>query len=202
MDLPAADGLRARKKRERRELLIDVTHRLVAEHGLDGVTVEAVCAQAGVSTRTFFNYFETKDDAALGFAPFAVDGPAAEAFAAGGPTRHLLADAEVLVRSWLDVPAAERARFERGLELARREPRLLVRQMALMERHKGEVGALVARRLGTDPAHPADVVAGLLVMLLHVSVMRSDTTGGDPAQHVADVADALRAVLRDGPGPG
>jgi AcrR family transcriptional regulator len=39
--------------------------RLYRQQGPQAVTVEAICAEAGVSPRTFFNYFETKDEAVL-----------------------------------------------------------------------------------------------------------------------------------------
>src|SRR3954465_1350191 len=101
LDDPASVGLREGKKRARREALIDATHRLVAEHGLDAVTVEAICEEAGVSARTFFNYFETKDDAVLGHTPWPLDSEAAGTFASGGPTGHLLADLQALVSAFL-----------------------------------------------------------------------------------------------------
>ena len=39
---------------------------LVLEHGLENVTVDMICDASGVSQRTFFNYFRTKDAAILG----------------------------------------------------------------------------------------------------------------------------------------
>ncbi|MER6347890.1 TetR/AcrR family transcriptional regulator [Streptomyces sp. NPDC001595] len=59
----AGGGLRERKKRATRAALTEAAVRLAAEHGLEKVTVEAIAHQAGVSVRTFFNYFDTRDDA-------------------------------------------------------------------------------------------------------------------------------------------
>ncbi len=39
---------------------------LVTDNGFDRVTVDMICEAAGVSQRTFFNYFKTKDAAILG----------------------------------------------------------------------------------------------------------------------------------------
>lgn len=59
----AGGGLRERKKRATRAALTEAAVRLAAEHGAEKVTVEAISAAAGVSVRTFFNYFDTRDDA-------------------------------------------------------------------------------------------------------------------------------------------
>ena len=40
--------------------------RLAADHGAAAVTVDQICAAVGISQRTFFNHFATKDDALLG----------------------------------------------------------------------------------------------------------------------------------------
>ena len=39
---------------------------LVLDRGYNQVTVDLICDVAGVSQRTFFNHFPTKDDAMLG----------------------------------------------------------------------------------------------------------------------------------------
>ncbi|WP_326686617.1 MULTISPECIES: TetR family transcriptional regulator [unclassified Streptomyces] len=59
----AAHGLRERKKLETRTALRGAAVRLYLEHGPAAVTVHDICEAAGVSPRTFFNYFDTKDDA-------------------------------------------------------------------------------------------------------------------------------------------
>ncbi|UED88061.1 TetR/AcrR family transcriptional regulator [Streptomyces profundus] len=47
---------------ERRELLADALMRLAATHGLEGVSLRQVAAEAGVSTGMVQHYFRTKDE--------------------------------------------------------------------------------------------------------------------------------------------
>ena len=56
-------GLRERKKADTRRALSDAALRLAFEHGLDTVNREAIASLAGVSLRTFNNYFTGKYEA-------------------------------------------------------------------------------------------------------------------------------------------
>jgi AcrR family transcriptional regulator len=56
-------GLRERKKLATREALSWAAVRLALERGLDKVRVEAIAAAAGVSPRTYNNYFSSREEA-------------------------------------------------------------------------------------------------------------------------------------------
>src|ERR1700754_2818573 len=56
-------GLRERKKLDTRRALSDAALKLSFERGLDSVTREAIAELAGVSLRTFNNYFTGKYEA-------------------------------------------------------------------------------------------------------------------------------------------
>ncbi|MFJ2543096.1 TetR/AcrR family transcriptional regulator [Microbacterium sp. NPDC087589] len=64
----SADSLREQRRRETTRALTDAARRLTTERGFAGFTVEELCAEVGVSRRTFFNYFESKESAVFGFA--------------------------------------------------------------------------------------------------------------------------------------
>lgn len=60
---PHADGLRERKKAQVRADLERAVLDLALERDLDEVTIDEICARVPVSHRTFFNYFDSKEDA-------------------------------------------------------------------------------------------------------------------------------------------
>lgn len=59
-------GLREQKKRQTRMAMHRAALELVVEHGLSAVTAQMIAERAGVSTRTFFNHWATKESAILG----------------------------------------------------------------------------------------------------------------------------------------
>ncbi len=62
-DCPPRAGLRERKKLATRQALGVAAMRLAIERGLENVLVEDIAEAAGVSTRTFNNYFSSKYEA-------------------------------------------------------------------------------------------------------------------------------------------
>jgi AcrR family transcriptional regulator len=57
-----AGGRRDRKKSETREALRTAAHRLFAEKGFTKTTIDDITEAADVSRRTFFRYYDSKDD--------------------------------------------------------------------------------------------------------------------------------------------
>lgn len=59
---PALEGVRERKRRETRQRIAEVALRLFLAQGYDGTTLDVIAEEAGISRRTFFSYFKSKDD--------------------------------------------------------------------------------------------------------------------------------------------
>jgi AcrR family transcriptional regulator len=65
-ELPAAaPGLRERRRRQTRAEISQAALRLFQEYGVDATTVDGIANAAGISQRTFFRYFTSKEEAAL-----------------------------------------------------------------------------------------------------------------------------------------
>jgi len=60
--LDAEEGLRARKKRELKDEISRQAMKLFIHNGFDQTTIEQIVDPLGVSKRTFFRYFDTKED--------------------------------------------------------------------------------------------------------------------------------------------
>ncbi|OON71499.1 TetR family transcriptional regulator [Streptomyces tsukubensis] len=71
MNLPASagpsPGTRALNRKRTRDTLVHAALDLFLRHGYDETTVEEISAVAAVSQRTFFRYFDSKEDVALSF---------------------------------------------------------------------------------------------------------------------------------------
>ncbi|MER7490874.1 helix-turn-helix domain-containing protein, partial [Streptomyces sp. NPDC126497] len=156
----AQGGLRERKKRATRGALAEAAVRLAAEHGADKVTVEAISAAAGVSVRTFFNYFDTRDDAFV-----VIDAEA------GARMRQAVLDAPAALsplQALREAMAAELAEVEQQHELWRlharvlhASPHLLVRTLGAHMADETELAEAIAARIRAGgPAGPGNWGSG------------------------------------------
>lgn len=142
----SAESTRDQRKRRTARALTDAARRLTTAHGFSGFTVEELCAEAGVSRRTFFNYFESKENAVFGFA--VIDSRQEELEAAFLERSDDLLDDFVRLtidRFSLFDPIEQAAELFAIIE---QEPRLLRAAFEQQEKHERRDVALVSRRIG------------------------------------------------------
>lgn len=144
-------GLREAKKEQTRAALSDATLELVARHGYEATTVDAIARAAGVSVRTFHNYFPGK---AAALARLAAD--LVEEFDADLRAQtDTVSCADALRGAWLIMLDRHRddvARLSVLIDAIEYNPDL---RRYLQDTHPGAVAKGVdeiARRLDTDPA--------------------------------------------------
>ena len=183
----------AERRQQTAHQLSSVCRRLTAERGLSGFTVEEACTEVGVSRRTFFNYFPSKEEAVMGISEDGAMHFLAEEFLRKG-SRGWSAVLDDLV----DLAAAHSATVGLGadehLELMRvieREPRLLARFIGLSRERETQVLELVAHREGVATS---DVRARAAVDLF-VAVIRSTGDRLPQPDVAADFGAALHKTV-------
>jgi AcrR family transcriptional regulator len=161
-EVAARPGLRERQRQETHHLIRRAAYELTLERGLSAVSVQAVCAAAGVSARTFFNHFRSKEEALI---PDMADFPpeSRNAFV-GGAEPDLLRALEILLRGHLDCLEQEAGPQEGPVAMKRlleANPELLPRALAVFETLEQRVAALVAQRTGRAPGDSYCTVAAM-----------------------------------------
>jgi AcrR family transcriptional regulator len=160
-------GLRERKKQATREALRIAALRLAVEKGWEQVRVEDIAAEAGVSPRTFNNYFASKDEAFL-----------ATAYDRGARMQAALAARPADEPLWPAVINAVVGGFaDEAVDLrqARRirpTPALAAEQLKAIMVIERALADEIARRIGADLEHDLypRLVAGAAISATRVTV--------------------------------
>lgn len=136
-------GLRERKRSETRAKLETAATELVLRDGLEHVTLEAICDAAGVSIRTFFNYFDAKEDAILGIRDFEITDEIVADHVVAYEGADIVHSVVALLFRVLNPSITDSQLFRSRMEIVRRYPQLLGRMAAQFAR-KGEelIGAV------------------------------------------------------------
>lgn len=91
-------GLRERKRRETRRRIAEQALRLFLSEGYASTTLDAIAAASGISRRTFFSYFRSKDEIVVAWHEAAWDAILDDVGRAPPDRPPLLAVRDVLVR--------------------------------------------------------------------------------------------------------
>ena len=134
-------GLRERKRQQTRRRLEQAAVAIVAEEGLDRLTIDALSERADVSPRTFFNYFDSKEDAILGLRTAGDTERMVETIVAELPPAPLVDNViDMLIR------VSDNAMLDH--ELRERRRRILHQHPELLGRHFGHMGRMLGPLTG------------------------------------------------------
>ncbi|WP_211877605.1 TetR/AcrR family transcriptional regulator [Pseudarthrobacter albicanus] len=162
-------GLRGRKRAATRTAITAVARSLTAERGLNGYTVEEVCERAGISRRTFFNYFPSKEDAIIGHADDAFPADVVEDFLRGAASppgeisATLFQDLVTLMLRMSERMSSSEEETRQLIRVIQKEPQLMLRVIGVSEEREADFSRLLAAREGVPPDHPVVRMAVALV---------------------------------------
>jgi AcrR family transcriptional regulator len=194
-------GLRERKKQATRRALQEAALHLVAEHGLDRVTVDDIAAAADVAPRTFFNYFSSKEEALLARDPEKQARVVTELAARPAHEDPLTALHAVLVAQADDM-AAQADHWRLRMRLVNDYPQLLPRHLAAFAEGERAMAEAVAIRTGIsreDSLYP-DLVAAVAIAAMRTAMHRWREAGGTRSL-AAHIDEAFLGVSAGLPAP-
>lgn len=186
--MAGTQGLRERKKAATRQAVHDAAMRLTIERGIDNVTIDEITEAAGISRRSFSNYFSGKEDALL--------------YADGQQMRALLAavhDRPAGEPAWTAMRAVVATMADRDehtihewairTKLALSHPALLAVQLGNHAALERDLAAAVAERDGAGPTR-AHVLATAFLASVRIA-MRLWVQDGQPGRP----GDVIERVL-------
>ena len=177
-------GLRERRRRQTSVDIRDAAVGLARERGFDRVTIEEICIAAGISPRTFFNYFPNKESA-IAYGPSDIPPELVADFVAAGPAPYSVVLAELITLAahhLRDVPPA-REQAVGMLELAKTTPAVLAAFLAELERFQTHLTDIVARRqaMRRDDEIPA-LIAALALTAVRSGIERWSSSEPEDAE--------------------
>ena len=202
-DAPAP-GLRERQRLELLKQVHEAARDLVEANGFAETTIAAIAERAGVSRRTFFNYYATKEDAVLGLAETIIPDDALDEFLENPDSGDRLARIVVLLaRTTLNLRQSGTSRQELH-ELAMRYPELRERMHQRFLEVQERVSELALDKLeevGDDSLDSQALAEALITLagaVLKFSFRRNPETFDNPTREAFQPAiRAFQAALKE-----
>jgi AcrR family transcriptional regulator len=193
-------GLRERKKLATREALSAAALRLAREHGPDNVRVDEIAEAAGVSPRTYNNYFSSREQAIVAAIV------AERALRIGAALRARPADeplATAVVEAVVEQYTADQEPGSDAFALLTSTPGLRTEFLATVAGIERPLAAAITERTGHDDELAASVLAAAVSAAARVAAehwLRPAPAADGAASLLVvprgSLADLLRAALR------
>lgn len=145
---------REQHKQHTRAALEEAALGLFARQGYEQTTVEEIAAEAGVSERTFFRYYSSKQHVLFGDVAHERVSLLRGALEARPPGEPPLESVRAVLDGADITGEAELAQLRARLHLLSEQPSLLSTYLVISEELRRMVGAFVAGRCGVPDAHP------------------------------------------------
>jgi AcrR family transcriptional regulator len=192
------EGLRERKKRLMRQQLSDVATGMFLERGFDAVRVAEVAEACGVSEKTVYNYFPTKESLLIDREEAMAASLRGALETGGSPVAAVLTvlDAEItsMMAHFASLPDPRRAVtiVQRFTDLIEATPSLRAHQRDMMERLVAAAAEALARRAAMSPEDPEPQVAASALLGLWRVQFRALERYADGSRTPDEVRDIVR----------
>ena len=198
-----AEGLRERKKRLMRQQLSDTATQMFLERGFDAVRVAEIAGACGVSEKTVFNYFPTKESLILDRLETTMaslrTGLAEPGVSPVEAALRILNGELGAMTSWLaaqDDPVQASAAIRRFGALIQATPSLRAHQSDMMDQFTTVAAAILAERAELSAADPEPLIAATALLGLWRIQFQSLTNYLDGTRTPAQVRQAVTADVR------
>lgn len=162
---------------------------LAVRDGLANVTTEAIAKEAGISTRTFFNYYPYKEAAMMGPPPdYPTD--AAEDFVTGQAT--LIEDLGRLIDAHLARFLDERELLAHVLELSNQDPKLDALRNSTILSRRAQMRDLLRRRCPDVKPAQIEILAAAIVAATNAAT--KDWASGEVDDFIAAAQENLALI--------
>lgn len=195
---PVPDGGRQARSRAARAAVREHALRLFLRDGYSATTVEMIADTAGISRRTFFRYFPSKEDVVVTSAED-LSARAVQMLRARDPGEAPLASVLAALQPLIAEYARDPVRTRALLRLTLEAPELRARSKDMQDMWTRGISAEVAaRHPGRGPLF-ADVLGAVAQAGLQVALSTWLVHGGDLQKLVTDAfAEVARAGEREG----
>jgi AcrR family transcriptional regulator len=192
-----ATGLRERKKQATRDALVRAGLELFGERGYDETTLAEIADAAGVSTRTIFAYFPSKEDILFSSVERMRD-----ALARALEERPAGVDAFSALREFILVSAPQKTELDcRLAEAITGDPTLAIHRRARIGKLQEVLASAIARDLGVgaDDRRP-QIAAASLTAAFEVLELNAQPGEWRPPtrEEIATAIDPVLAFVRAG----